>query len=169
MSLPQLLLSDISFPFWLRRWARGEAGGAERREAHTCGDKEEVKESKKENKKEPTMVRLLRLLLLEVSLTMLCMCSQILLNLLMLPEMRVKVMACRESWGDSAVETADRSTCIRTCRGRCRGRRGDWGRGKCAGAGEGAGKGKLQVQVHGEVQLNMDVLDGGQLQLEVQG
>ena len=48
VSLPQLLLSDISVPFWLRRWARGEAGGAERREAHTCGDK--VKEIRKEPK-----------------------------------------------------------------------------------------------------------------------
>ena len=43
------------------------------------------------------------------------------------------------------------------------------GQGKVCKAGEGAGKGKLQVQVHGEVQLNMEVLDREQLELEVQG
>ena len=32
---------------------------------------------------------------IDLFLTMLCMCSQILRNLLMLPEMRVKVIACR--------------------------------------------------------------------------
>ena len=47
-------------------------------------------------------------------LTMLWMCSQILLNLRMLPEMRVKVMACRQADGVSEAATGERSTCIRT-------------------------------------------------------
>ena len=50
---------------------------------------------------------------------MLCMCSQIRRNLLMLPEMRVKVIACKH-WaaGVSAPATGERSTCIRTWGGR---------------------------------------------------
>ena len=46
---------------------------------------------------------------------MLWMCSQILLKRRMFPEMRVKVMACRQPAGVSEAATGDRSTCIRTC------------------------------------------------------
>ena len=47
---------------------------------------------------------------------MLWMCSQILLNLLMFPEMRVKVIAWRQADGVSEADTGERSTCIRTCK-----------------------------------------------------
>ena len=47
---------------------------------------------------------------------MLWMCSQILRNLRMFPEMRVKVIAWRQADGVSEADTGERSTCIRTCK-----------------------------------------------------